>query len=353
MSSDLPDINLDLPYITKDQPGIGGEIRVKPGHFIVEEVPLYEPDGTGIHLYLNITKEGITTRDVQIKLAELFHRDPSEIGKAGLKDKYAITTQNFSVVFDGVQPDPADVKRIVEAELPVTVNWAKYHGNKLRAGHLEGNKFTIVVSEIEDDALQTAREIAESIHQTGIPNYYGIQRTGKEGENIIQGWLILKGRKRLGDRWLRKYLLSSYQSYLCNRYLAERVEEGRFNEIIHGDLAKKHDTGGIFLVEDTETEQQRFANKEISFTAPMYGYKMRQAQYESSELEAKILDSVTITSEDFRKHHVKGTRRLGRILPEISVEEHPDGLQLSFMLPKGSFATTVLREFMKTDHFVD
>lgn len=353
MSSDLPDINLDLPYITKDYPGIGGKIREKANHFIVEEVPLYEPDGTGIHLYLNITKEGITTRDVQLKLAELFELDPAEVGKAGLKDKYAITTQNFSVVFDGNQPDPEEIKKIVEDEIPVKVNWAKYHGNKLRAGHLEGNRFTIVVTHTDDDALVNAQKITDRIQQIGIPNYYGIQRTGKEGENIIQGWLILKGKKRLGDRWLRKYLLSSYQSYLCNRYLAERVEQGKFSELIHGDLAKKHDTGGIFWVDELETEQNRFINKEISFTAPMYGYKMRQAKYESNELETRILDSVTITSDDFRKHHVKGTRRLGRLLPYISIRENPEGLELSFTLPKGSFATTVLREYMKNDENID
>ena len=353
MSSELPEINLDLPYITKDLLGIGGKIRAKPSHFIVEEVPLYEPDGTGIHLYLNITKEGITTRDIQLKLAELFHRDPSEIGKAGLKDKYAIATQNFSIVFDGEQPDPEDVMKIVESKLPVKVNWARYHGNKLRAGHLEGNRFTIIISETDDEAYDKAQKIAERIHETGIPNYYGTQRTGKDGENIIQGWLILKGKKRLGDRWLRKYLLSSYQSYLCNRYLAERVEEGKFSRLIHGDLAKKHDTGGIFWVEDLETEQSRFDNKEISFTAPMYGYKMRQAKYESKELESRIVESVTITMDDFRKHHVKGTRRMGRILPEITVQDHLEGLALSFTLPKGAFATTVLREFMKNDKSVD
>ena len=353
MSDSLPEINLDLPYITDGYPGIGGMIRQKPEHFIVKEIPLYEPCGEGIHLYLNITKKNLTTREVQVKLAELFHLDPSEVGKAGLKDKYAITTQNFSVVFDGDQPSPDDIIKIVESEMPVKVNWARYHNNKLRAGHLEGNKFTVTITDVEGDALDIARRIAEKIHETGIPNYYGVQRTGKEGENIIQGWLILKNKKRLGDRWLRKYLLSSYQSYLCNRYLAKRLEQGKFSILIHGDLAKKHDTGGIFYVDDVETEQKRFDNREISFTAPMYGYKMRQSQHEAGELESKILDSVTITNKDFRAHHVKGTRRLGRILPEITLDKVEEGIQVSFTLPKGSFATTVLREFMKNDQATD
>ena len=353
MSNDLPEINLELPYITEGIQGIGGKIRQKPSHFIVEEIPLYEASGTGIHLYLNITKENMNTRDIQVRLAQIFELNPSEVGKAGLKDKHAITTQTFSVVFDGTQPDPEEVISIVENEIPVKVNWAKYHTNKLRAGHLLGNRFKITINDPESNALENARKIVDRIHDIGIPNYYGIQRTGDEGENVLQGWLILKGKKRLGDRWLRKYLLSSYQSYLCNRYLATRVEKGLFTRLIIGDLAKKQDTGGVFWVEDLEKEQKRFENKEISFTAPMYGYKMRDAKEEAFELENRILDSVSINKKDFRRYHVKGTRRNGRLLPEISLKENPDGLMLTFSLPKGSYATTVLREFMKNDQIHD
>ena len=291
----------------------------------------------------------MNTRDVQLKLADLFERNPSEVGKAGLKDKNAITTQTFSVVFDGTQPDPEEIISIVEDEMPVKVNWAKYHTNKIRAGHLLGNKFKITITEPEPNALEKAQKIADRIHNIGIPNYYGVQRTGEEGENILQGWLILKGKKRIGDRWLRKYLLSSYQSYLCNRYLAERIEKGLFTTLINGDIAKKYDTGGVFWVEDQETEQKRFENKEISFTAPMFGYKMREAKHEAQELENSILDSVTINKKDFRRHHVKGTRRTGRLLPKIGLEETSDGLEMCFSLPKGSFATILLREFMKTE----
>ena len=351
--SDYPEINLTLPYITPELPGVGGKIRQNSSHFIVEEIPLYEPSGEGIHLYLNITKQDITTRDIQVGLAKLFELDPSEVGKAGLKDKYAIATQTFSVVFDGDQPDPDEIKEIVENELPVTVNWVKYHTNKLRAGHLLGNKFTITINDVEEDALEKAQKIADKIHEIGIPNYYGVQRTGEEGENIKQGWLLLKNKKRIGDRWLRKLLISSYQSYLCNRYLAERIENGKFTELIQGDIAKKHDTGGVFLVEELETEQKRFDLKEISFTAPMFGYKMREATSESGIFESSILDSVTITKNDFRKHHIKGTRRMGRILPEIELDTNDDGLVVSFTLMKGSYATTVLREFMKNDVYAD
>lgn len=349
MYTDFPEIDLNLPYFTNEYPGIGGQIRKEPSHFIVEEVPLYEASGDGIHLYVNITKENMNTRDVQIQLAKLFDLDPSEVGKAGLKDRYAITSQTFSIVFDGIQPKASEVTKIIEQNIPIKVNWAKYHTNKLRAGHLKGNFFKILITDPNENAYEGAERIAEKIHKYGLPNYYGVQRTGEEGENVLQGWLILKNRKQLRDRWLRKYLLSSYQSYLCNRYLAERVQRKLFTELLHGDVAKKHDTGGIFLVEDLESEKIRFDNKEISFTAPMFGYKMREAKHEAGELEKMILDSVTITNDDFRKHGVKGTRRIARIFTEFSIVEESEGLRLSFFLPKGAFATTVLREFMKND----
>jgi tRNA pseudouridine13 synthase len=353
MSTDAPELNLDLPYITKDHPGIGGKIRQKTSHFIVEEIPLYTPSGTGNHLYLNITKENLTTREIQLRLAELFERKPEEIGKAGLKDKFATTTQNFSVLFEGDHSSPKEISEIVEEEINVKVNWAKYHNNKLRAGHLKGNHFEILITGLDEDANKKAIKVLNKIHEAGLPNYYGIQRIGEKGENVIQGWLILKGEKRIHNRWLRKYLLSSYQSYLCNLYLSERVEKGVFNKLIYGDLAKKHDTGGIFFVEELKVEQERFASKEISFTAPMFGYKMREAKYDSRELENQILERTSLNTLDFRKNRVKGTRRLGRIVPKIKMNEISEGLKLVFNLPKGSFATIVLREFMKNDSFIN
>lgn len=339
------DLDLTIPYITADLPGIDGKIRQQPSHFAVEEIPVYQPRGIGNHLYVNITKENLTTREVQLRLADLFKLKPEEVGKAGLKDKYAVTTQTFSVLFNE-RASPEEITTIIEDNMPIKVNWAKYHKNKIRAGHLIGNRFTILITDPEG-SFQQAQAIADRINETGLPNFYGVQRTGKEGENIYQGWLILKKKKRLGNRWLRKYLLSSYQSYLCNRYLVKRIEKGLFNKILLGDIAKKHETGGLFWVKDPELDQQRFDSKEISFTAPMFGYKMSKPKDESLALEEEILAEMGLDVQEFRAQRIKGTRRIGRVLPEITVSDPSDGIQLEFTLPKGGFATTLLREFMK------
>jgi tRNA pseudouridine13 synthase len=352
----LPEIDLSLPYISDGLEGVGGEIKQQPEHFIVEEIPAYNPSGHGDHLYVNITKKNLNTRDVQLRLAKLFNVKPDYIGKAGLKDKHSISTQSFSILFEGENPAASDVPQIIEAHVGVKVNWAKYHTNKLRSGHLRGNRFDILVTGLEigsEETITKAQAIRSRLDLTGVPNFYGYQRVGEEGENTLAGWQLLQGEKRMRNRWLRRYLVSCYQSYLCNRYLTKRVEKGLFDTLIHGDIAKKYDTGGMFWVEDVEVEQPRYLNKEITFTAPIYGYKMKNAKHEAHELEETVLLDSGVTNEQFRRLRAKGTRRPGRIVPKITVSASGDGLRLRFELPKGGFATTVLREFMKNEPQID
>lgn len=345
-----PQLELSLPYITEGIPGIGGEIKQKPSHFIVEEIPLYEPEGNGQHLYVNITKTYKTTREVQEKLANIFELATHHIGKAGLKDKNAVTTQTFSILLQNENRSIPDLEKLIEEKIGVKVNWANYHKNKLRTGHLLGNKFKITIVNLEHDfnyIYEKAEKITNKIQKIGLPNFYGEQRTGEEGQNIISGWEILTGKKWISNKWLRRYLISCYQSYLCNRYLTLRVKRGLFNRVLNGDIVKKHDTGGIFLVDDLENAQKRFDAKEISFTAPIYGYKMTGALYDSRKIEDEVLEKSAISMKNFKKHRVTGTRRLGRILPDITYRKAEEGLELEFRLPKGSFATVLLREYIK------
>ncbi len=345
-----PEFDLSLPYVTPELPGIGGAIRARPELFTVVEVPAYEPLGYGDHIYLSVTKSGKTTRDTQIAIASLLGLRREDVGHAGLKDKNAVSTQTFSILMPA--NEPMEVAKIIESNLGVAVNWAKRHPKKLRSGHLKGNTFTITVTDPEPSqkiALKRAEGIQSTIAHLGIPNYFGSQRTGKNGGNVLDGYDLIKGNFRERNRWLRRFLVSSYLSHLCNRYLAKRLNEDNFTKLLNGDLAKKHDTGGVFTVENAQSEQPRFERGEISFTAPIYGYKMREAKYEAKELEDSIFAEAGVTLDDLRRVGADGTRRLGRLLPEIAVSEHPEGVTLSFTLPAGGYATVVLREYMKND----
>jgi len=344
------DLDLKLPYITEGILGISGRIRGKPEDFIVDEIPAYQPVGYGDHIFLNITKSLKTTRDTQIELAKLFDLQRENVGHAGLKDKFAITTQTFSLLLPKSEPD--EVAKIVEDNLGVIVNWALRHPKKLRSGHLKGNLFKVKITELEKPVeiiFERANKIASLLQSIGCPNYYGVQRIGKNGGNVIEGYEILGGRYLERNRWLRRYLVSSTLSYLCNLYLAERVRHGIFTRLLVGDLAKKHDTGGVFTVEDLSKEQPRCDAKEISFTAPIYGYKMRNAKADAKKLEDMIFESSGLTLGGLRENRVIGTRRMGRLLPEIDVNKTQNDLMLSFALPAGGYATTILREFTKNE----
>ena len=346
------ELDLKLPYSTEGLPGIGGQLRAAPEAFVVEEIPLYEASGVGQHLYVNITKEELTTREVQRGLAEAFDLPYNAVSFAGMKDKFARTTQTFSLLVGHVDDGflRAAPERIGE-KTRVTVNWVRLHRNKLKKGHLLGNRFAITVtgpSVQGEEAMTLAEAVAAQLRDRGLPNYYGPQRLGQNGANVRRGWELLQGGKRMSNRWLRGLLLASVQSYLCNRYLAVRQQQGRFAEMMTGDIAKKHDTGGLFVVADREAEQSRYERKEISFTTPIYGPKMWDAEAESGALEREVLAESGLDIDTFAKAKMMGTRRLGRILlDDLSVGQNGTDIVVQFSLPKGAFATTVLREFMK------
>lgn len=377
------ELSFDWPYRTHALAGIGGMLRATTQDFVVEEVPLYTPVDEGQHLYVNLTKEELTTKDVQARLERLFGLKRGDVGFAGMKDKFARTTQTFSLAIGHQPASFADeaASRIADS-LPVTVHWARFHGNKLKPGHLLGNRFTIVVTDLAcapEEALQRGEAIAEMVTALGLPNYFGPQRFGPQGSNVKQGSALLQGERGPRDRWLRKFLISSVQSYLCNLYLARRLERGLFDSLLEGDVAKKYATGGIFVVEDLAAEDARYAAHEISFTAPIFGGKMMSAQAAAAAFEQELAAEYPEVMAGLQKAKVEGTRRLGRLFPqELRVElvpagpsevsTHPEGsilpegsadssaqdygLQVEFFLPKGAFATTVLREFMKVDSTV-
>ncbi|NPA30725.1 MAG: tRNA pseudouridine(13) synthase TruD [Chloroflexi bacterium] len=337
----------DLPRVVTDIPRFSGRLRAAPEDFVVEEIPAYEPAGEGDHTFLRLTKRGLTSAAVRERLAQAFGVPPEVIGMAGFKDRHAVTTQTFSVP----HPDPEFVRVKAQAALPeVTIHWARRHRHKLRTGHLRGNRFRIVVRAVPPDALPRAQAIAARLRQVGAPNYYGPQRFGRLGDNPARGRALLEGR---GPRkkWLRNLLVSAYQAELFNRYLARRVAQGAFTRLLPGDIAQKAATGGMFVVEDPEAEAERYARGEIHFTGPIFGYKMWRAEGAAGALEQAILDEEGLSPDAFRRVRAKGTRRVGRLwLDDLQIQAlGPDALVFTFSLPKGGFATAVLREFLVED----
>ncbi|MES2788108.1 MAG: tRNA pseudouridine(13) synthase TruD [Planctomycetota bacterium] len=350
MTSDIESLDTPLPYLTADLPGIGGELKQEPGDFEVEEIPAYVPVGAGEHLYLWIEKTGITTEQLTRQIVQTLRVASRDIGVAALKDRHAVARQ-----FVSIPAKFADKVELLESP-QVRVLSAALHGNKLRTGHLKGNRFSILLRNVGPQALELAQPIVARLQQLGVPNYFGDQRFGIDGETAQLGFDLLKGEQTPDDihparrRFLLKLALSSAQSVLFNQALAARLLAGQLHQVLLGDVLQVAASGGVFVCEDVAADQPRFDSREVLPTGPMFGPKMKLAMGTVGEQEAQILPNAGLTMEQFSlyKELTSGTRRPYLILPtELDVQQEPDGLRFRFSLPSGSYATILLREFQK------
>ena len=337
-----------LPFVTADLPGSGGALRATPEDFRVDELPAYLPSGAGPHLYVHVEKRGRTTRDVLRTLARALGVPERDAGYAGLKDRHAVTTQWLSFLA-ARDPDPAAL-----AADGVRVLAISRHANKLRPGHARGNVFSIAV---RDGDLARARACAAALAERGLPNLFGPQRFGAAGDNAALGRALLLGadtpaaRRAARDRFVRRLAISAYQSLLFNRWLAERMADGLFAAALAGDVLKKLDTGGLFTCEDPAVDGPRIARFEVSPAGPMFGHALRPAAGEAAAREARLLAAEGIALADFARGggEAEGTRRAARlrVAAEVAPLEDGPGYRARFELPRGSYATVVLRELVK------
>lgn len=329
----------DFPALTQTA-GTGGVIRQELEDFKVAELPLYLPQGSGSYAYAYIEKRGLTTRDVVLQLMRSGLKE-QDIGVAGLKDKYAITRQWFSVP----NRHAAVLEKLDDCQ-GIQVLELSRHKNKLGIGHLQGNSFEVRVRATEADACDNAEKTLEVLAQSGVPNYFGPQRFGRFANNAVDGLKLIQGENVPGGIRLKRFFISSVQSLLFNHLLAERIKDQLFDQVILGDWAKKHDTGGVFKVEDV-TETLRAERFEISATLPLYGKKVRLSDALAGEREQAGLDYYGLRWLDFSSR--KGDRRYSRIrLQAVSLHPQEDGYTVCFSLPRGAFASNVLRELTKT-----
>lgn len=324
--------------------------KERPEDFVVDELPAYEPSGAGQHLYVTFRKTNLTTDQAVSGIARWLDVSPRDAGVAGQKDKRAVTTQTASFL---CASDP-DLKAGQEA-LPAGIELlhATRHINKLKPGHLKGNRFTIQLGGLTEAAAeQITRGLAE-IAAVGLPNAFGPQRFGRDGDNpeVALAWLRGDGRPPR-DRRAQRFLFSAFQSQVFNDVLAAREADGTWNQIRLGDLAKRTDSGGLFLV-DAEVEadaKARCAERQLVPTGPMFGAGMKPAAGEVATLEQAALSRYLPDAsalETFR-HLGEGTRRaLVLFVDALSVKKRGDnpaecGLEVAFVLPKGGYATSVL-----------
>jgi len=396
-----------MNWLTNEFPGTGGYYKTTPEDFQVDEIPLYSPCGSGEHLYLWIEKSGISTRGVLDQLQKELKIRESDIGYAGLKDANALTRQMLSIPLKYGED-------IAKLELyKVRILDARQHTNKLRTGHLAGNRFKITLRDSHPDAEKRARDILHHLEKHGVPNLFGEQRYGVLGNSGQLGMLLLRKKfkefcselmgdpgqirnpdwqqaaqayrggdlqaaldclpRRMRDeqkllkalisgksheraalslpKSLLRLFLSAAQSSLFDQFVLDRLAE--LGTLHDGDIAFKHVNGACFRVTDALLEQPRCDRFEISPTAPLFGTKVMIAEGMTGQRERARLTGCGIDLADWQLERaltMPGERRPMRVqISDIRVSPRPENtLDLQFTLPKGSYATSVLREVIKT-----
>lgn len=345
-------------YITQDIPGIGGQIKVRPEDFLVDEMPAYQPSGSGEHIYMFIEKRNLSTLDVVHILARHFGVGREAIGFAGMKDRNAITRQVFSVHTPGKKPE--DFPRLEHERMQV--QWADLHNNKLRLGHLIGNRFSIRVRNVGIGEIRNAKRALDILCARGVPNRFGPQRFGRALNNHLIGRAIVtcdfdlvlrhllapegemaeahararelflekkyadalgalprtahpernalralaRGANARGavlglDRNAKRFYLSALQSAIFNHVLDTRLAEATFDRMLAGDVAMKHENRACFDVDESVARDpatpERVQRFEISPTGPMWSGSMRRASGQPGEIEAAALAAIGLSVE--------------------------------------------------------
>ncbi len=344
-AADFKPVLSHAPFITATLPGVGGVIKAVPEHFQVEEVLPYSPCGEGEHVFVTVRRAGWNTADAATALGDLFSVRGPDVGWGGRKDKNAVTTQTFSLRLPVGVP-LKEVETRIDA-LPFEIIRLDRHRNKLKIGHVAANRFRIVLSRVEPNTVKRAETIAAALKRSGVPNYYGEQRFGAAYGNLDRAVALLKRGKAHGKK--DAFMVSVLQSALYNCWLIERIQRGQFNTLLQGDVARKTDTGGLFIAEDLAEATLRFEARRISYTGPIYGHKMMAAAGPAADYENRVLQRFGLDRAIFKPLRAPGSRRPAILnMDDLAIAPAAEGLLFTFTLPSGAYATTVLREFTKS-----
>jgi tRNA pseudouridine13 synthase len=324
------------------EPVAAGRLRTQPEDFVVEEELGFAPAGSGQHLLLKVRKRDANTQWVARELAKIAGCRPFEVGFAGLKDRRAVVVQWFSV------PRPrTEVNWPEVSAQDFSVIEAHAHNRKLPRGALAGNRFTVRIRAADGDGAHLSAALTPrlaEIARRGVPNYFGPQRFGHDGANL------LRGREGLGHlrREERGFVLSAARSVVFNAVLAERVTDGSWEQLVEGDLANLDGRGSVFAFEATDpTLTARCERLDIHPTGPMWGEGSPTTLACVLELETRVGAQFGEESQLCAAAGMTQERRSLRLaVRELQSELESDACVLRFRLARGSFATAVLRELM-------
>jgi tRNA pseudouridine13 synthase len=337
--------------------------------FVVNEIPLYPFSGEGEHLILHVRKKDMTTWDMLQYLSEVTGCKVRDFGYAGLKDKDGMTTQYISLHKSFEQ------KLAAFSHEKIKILEKTYHNNKIRTGHLKGNRFFVRLKKVSPVDAKKMKEGLAKIAKEGFPNFFGYQRFGIEGDNYLKGKAILEGKRKERNFKMKEFFINAYQSYLFNNWLSTRIQISRFIEefnvdeavrathlsrevveslkkqpqffkLLHGDVLHHYPAGKAFICENVEEELPRFLEQGITIAGWLVGGKNIRAEYEAGEIEKEQFQE----SEPFLGK-LDGSRRFAWSFAqdvEGVYKEEEAWFEMHFSLPKGSYATVIIEELTKS-----
>ena len=331
---------LSLPY-AYGEPALTADLRVSPDDFIVDEMLGFSPSGHGEHLFVLVEKRNANTHYVAEALARQARIKSRDVGYAGIKDRRALCRQWFSLALPG-KTDPdfsgwcGNGWRVLDG---------RRHDRKLRRGVHRGNRFDISLRQCAGDVSDLAHRI-ELITQLGVPNYFGEQRFGRDGDNVVQA-LSRLSTGRPPSRHQRSIYLSALRSFLFNQVLARRVVESRWNQLVAGDILMLAGTGSVFPSDDSADLIGRVESGDLTPTGLLYGSPGKlTASSEALAIELAVAEEHRDICGMLDRADVGAARRALRVIPGgFSCQRTAgDTLHCTFTLPRGSYATAVLRE---------
>ena len=332
------------PYVYGSPSGTGN-IRMLPDDFTVHETLAFEPSGNGEHVFLQVRKRSENTEFIARQLAKFANVSLRDVGYAGLKDRHAVTTQWFSVWLPG-KPEP-DWAGIINANLEILQ--AVRHNRKLKRGALSGNRFEITVRDWQGDEARIINQLA-AIKTNGIANYYGEQRFGHHGQNVNKALAMFKGEKIKREQ--RGLYLSAVRSFLFNQILGERIAAGNWNQALAGDCYL-FDRSKAYFKSSLPDEEilSRLTTGAIHPSGALWGKGETSVSANVFAIEQEVIDRYPELAHGLVDYGVELARRALRVNIEGLDWQFSDQttLRISFALPAGCYATSVLRELIASN----
>ncbi len=329
----------DLAY-AYGKPLVHGRLKARNVDFRVEEIMPIKPSGEGEHLWLKIEKDGSNTDWVAQQLAKYAGVKPMSVSYAGMKDRHAVTTQWFSIHLPGMQ-DP-DFSLFENEEFRILET--SRHDRKLKRGALTGNRFDIYVTDLQGD-FEALQQTLETIHQYGVPNYYGEQRFGRDMSNLVKAERLFRGELKKVKKPQRGLYLSAARSWIFNQLLSRRIQQQNWIIPVVGDVYMLNAKSACFIDDDIEATYPRLLNREINLTGCLWGEGESMASADVLNLEQSVASEFEELSKGLEAARLKQERRSLRLNPEnMGWSISDQALHISFELPAGAFATMVLRE---------